>query len=453
MADLGNARHKGEPPVPIPELPTKGDSQTGLGTIGAGNTPKPPRIFYGWYNVIGVMVVFTFAAGFIFYNLTVLLQILVKTRGFTVGAVSGATSVCFLCTGFAGLAIAQLIDRFDVRWFIAGSGLLGGIVLALVGQITTIWQLYLAYSLLGVSYAGCTMVPGTTLVARWFVRNRSVAIATASTGFSIGGIVVTPWTVLLIKYQGLEVAAPIMGLCLILFTVPVSLLLMRPWPEKMGLRPDGDGPVTPQAEDAPERSDPVFGQAVTFDFWEALRSRYFVFTTTATLMVMMAQIGVLTHLFNHVDIRTSSATATLAVSSMAACSLVGRLAGGFLLRRVSHRVFGLSIYAYHLVSVAMLGLADGPWALPIAAGAFGAVVGNIVLLPPLLIGEAFGQAIYARLFAVNMLVMNIGMAIGPTLVGWAFERFNDYTPAYLVASLGGGIAFVMLLAAGRAPER
>ena len=101
----------------------------------------------------------------------------------------------------------------------------------------------------------------------------------------------------------------------------------------------------------------------------------------------------------------------------------------------------------------MLGLADGPWALPIAAGAFGAVVGNIVLLPPLLIGEAFGQAIYARLFAVNMLVMNIGMAIGPTLVGWAFERFNDYTPAYLVASLGGGIAFVMLLAAGRAPER
>jgi hypothetical protein len=228
--------------------------------------------------------------------------------------------------------------------------------------------------------------------------------------------------------------------------VPVALLVLRPWPGEMGLHPDGDRPP-------PELAGADLGHPAEGSFWQALGSRFFLCMTAATLTAMLAQIGVLTHLYHHVDIRTDAHVARLAVSVMAACSIAGRLVGGVLLRSVSHRAFGLTIYAYHMCAVAVLGLADGPWTLPIAAGAFGLVVGNTVMLQPLLVGEAFGLKLYARLYAVNTLLMTTGMAVGPSLVGELFELFGDYTPAYLIASTGGGIAFVMLLLAGKLPGR
>ena len=154
-------------------------------------TPAPRRIAYGWYVVAALFVVLTITSGLAFYNMSVYMSALVETHGFPVSAVSIAIAVFFVSSGFGGLAAGHLLTRVDPRWTIVAGGVLGALSLWLLGGVTALWQLYLVYVLFGLGHACCALVPATTLVTRWFTENRSIALSVASTGLSLGGILLS----------------------------------------------------------------------------------------------------------------------------------------------------------------------------------------------------------------------------------------------------------------------
>jgi len=158
----------------------------------AGVPVARSRVFDGWFVVGAVSVVLLVAGGLGFYGLAVYLKELKDARGFSVGWISGATSLFFVIGGLAGPAVARVIERRDVRLVIAAGGIVAGIALALLGQVRELWQLYLVDALLAVGNTCCFLVPCTTVVTRWFHRRRSVALSIASTGISAGGLVFTP---------------------------------------------------------------------------------------------------------------------------------------------------------------------------------------------------------------------------------------------------------------------
>ena len=100
--------------------------------------------------------------------------------------------------------------------------------------------IYLAYAALGVGYAMTALVPATTLVARWFVRRRALAIALTQSGLSLGGILLTPMLARALEIDGMDGLRAPWALAVILLNVPLALLLLRPNPQAMGLNPDGD---------------------------------------------------------------------------------------------------------------------------------------------------------------------------------------------------------------------
>ena len=71
------------------------------------------KIYYGWWIVAGLFLVLTISSGFGFYNLSVYMNVLAKTRGFAVSEISGAVSVFFVVGGVAGIGVARLLERFD----------------------------------------------------------------------------------------------------------------------------------------------------------------------------------------------------------------------------------------------------------------------------------------------------------------------------------------------------
>ena len=84
-----------------------------------------------------------------------------------------------------------------------------------------------------------------------------MALAVASTGLSLGGVILTPVTALLVSSLGFTLAAPIIGAFYIIGIVPVTWIWLRSDPESMGLNIDGDidepnniEEVTPQGEGA-----------------------------------------------------------------------------------------------------------------------------------------------------------------------------------------------------------
>ena len=415
--------------------------------MNAGPAPEGPRatprgpIFYGWYIVGTVFVIHTVSCGLIFYNLSIFLKAFVAEGGFSVSSTSNATALFFISSGIAGLGVGWLLDRYDPRWIVTSGAVLSAGVLAGAGHVGELWQLYGFYILFGIGNAAVAVIPGMTIVARWFTRQRSKAIAYASTGLSLGGIVFTPISATLVERYGLGQAAYWLAIVLVLGVVPIALIMLRKSPEAIGLSPDGDPPRL-AADGSRLPPDGI-------SFRDAIRSRFFVFCTAAFVFSMMAQVGSLAHQFRLVATRTGDDhIAALAVSIMAAASIAGRLIGGSLLSRVASKTYLFAIYVLQGISFALFAFAEGVIALFIVSAMFGATVGNMQMMQPLITAEAFGLKAYARILSVSQMITTCANAAGPALLGFLYVAAGGYETAYLAITLSSVFGFACLAAAG-----
>ena len=73
-----------------------------------------------------------------------------------------------------------------------------------------------------------------------------MALSVASTGLSLGGVVLTPLSILMVESLGFETAAPWIGSMFLVGVIPVAWIYLRESPESMGLHIDG---ITPEIED------------------------------------------------------------------------------------------------------------------------------------------------------------------------------------------------------------
>ncbi|MGA1245420.1 MAG: MFS transporter, partial [Ilumatobacteraceae bacterium] len=172
--------------------------------------------FPGWRVVAACFIALTTTAGLGFYGLAVYLNTFSREKGWEVSSVSLATTIFFLVSGASGLLVARLIARFDARWVIAGGGVIGAAALWSFGSVNEKWQLYLAYVVFAIGFSAAGLIPASTIVTRWFQTRRAYALSIASTGLSVGGIAITPWTKILLDRQGVEAAAPWLALIWVL---------------------------------------------------------------------------------------------------------------------------------------------------------------------------------------------------------------------------------------------
>jgi MFS family permease len=401
----------------------------------ASSSARSSRIFFGWWVVAAVFVMLMVSSGLGFYNLSVMLGALTSERGFSVSAVSSTTALCFVVSGVAGLGIARLLDRWDPRLVVTGGALVAAAGLLLLGNVETVAGLYFAYFVFGIGFAANSLLPGTTLVTRWFSRRRALALALATTGLSTGGVLITPLSARLIASRGVAAASPWLAAAYLIGVLPLALLLMRPRPEAMGLHPDGDGPGAPVAA----------GTAGHHDVASAIRSRFFLLVTASYAFAMVAQVGAITHHFKLVDDRAGAAVAATAVSMVAGGSICGRLAGGWIMSRVNLRPFSVLLLAVQGVMLGGLALADRAAGLLIASAGFGITIGNILLLQSMLLAEAYGAQHYARIYSIGSMLATAGVAGGPLVLG-ILHDVSGYRVAYLgamVASWVGGVLMWM----------
>ena len=374
--------------------------------------------FPGWRVVTGCFIVLTTSSGLGFYGLAVYLNALSNERGWDVSSISLATTWFFFVGGVVGVWTARLIVRYDIRAVVSVGGVIGGLALAALGRVTEHWQLFVVYGVFAVGWAMAGLVPMTTVVTRWFHRRRSVALSVASTGLSAGGILITPGAKWLLDRHGLEAGTPWLGLVYVVGIVPFTLWLVRPDPAVSGWLPDGEraivGEMAPVAAGTPYR--------------EAVASRFFVAVTIGYVLALGSQVGGIQQLVKLVEERTTADTAALATLVLAATSVVARLIGGRVVASMPMVAFTSALAAIQVVALVALGYAGST---PFIFGSivlFGATIGNILMLQPLLIAERFGVRDYPRIYSRAQLYGLVGTAGGPLLLGWlhdAVRRLPD----------------------------
>lgn len=383
-----------------------------------------------WWLVAGVFVVLAISSGFGFYNLSVYMNALAIERDLAVADLSAATALLFLASGVGGVVVGRLIERHDVRLVMLAGAALGGAALTLIGAATEVWHLWLLYTLFGAGNSGVSLVPSTTVVTRWFPgANRAVALSVASTGLSIGGVLLTPVCAAVVKAVGMATAMPWFGAAYLLVIAPVALVLVRSWPA-----PASEGPSSPAVSTG-----------------GVLRQRFFLGVTAAFVGIMASQVGGIAHLFNHVERFAGHMAASAAVMALSLASICGRLLGGWLLAAgLPIRPFTMANIVGQAAGLVALGVANSKLAAIAAAALFGVSVGNLLMLQPLLLVQAFGPGRYPRIYSIGNAAATVGVAGGPLAMGIVHDAAG-YAWAFGLAAALSALALLCFCGAGRLP--
>ena len=391
--------------------------------------------FPGWWVVTGCFFMLFIGSALGFYGMSVYLNAFSKEQGWNISSLSIATTFFFLVGGVWNMVVARQIARRDVRVVAYGGAVLGAVALVMLGHVTQKWQLFAVYGVFAVAWSSTGLTLATTVVTRWFHAKRAPAIAAASSGLSVGGVLLTPVIKSLIDSHKMSGMAPWLALIwLVGMTVP-AFLFLRPEPTALDWMPDGEPKPENHVVDLPGTPLEV-----------AVKTRFFWVTTIGYVLVMGAQVGAIQQIVKLVEERTSKGTAALATSVLSGASVVFRLIGGRIIPKFPLAKFMVFVAAVQGSAIVLIGQMDHTLPLFLAIALFGAMVGNVLMMQSLLIAQRFGVKDYARISARSGLISLSGTAIGPILIGSIRDAAGNYTVPYLVAgclSLVGAAIFTM----------
>ena len=143
--------------------------------------------------------------------------------------------------GAASYFVGKIIDKHGPRMYIVVAAIIIGSSMILIGFSQKSWQLILLFGIIGLSGLAApgglvTSVP----VAKWFFKKRGIAIALASVGLGLGGIVMLPATQIFIENIGWRNTWILLAIIFMLITIPISAIFLRRRPEDLGLKVDGE---------------------------------------------------------------------------------------------------------------------------------------------------------------------------------------------------------------------
>src|SRR3569832_450932 len=183
----------------------------------------------GWRVVLACFLAAVICWGFGLYGHGVYLTELHRLHGWPTAAISGAVTCFYLLTAMRVLFVSDAIAKLGPKLVMLGGVCCFGCSVALLATINALWQLYLVYLLM--AFGAATMHVGaiSNVVGLWFDRKRPLAISLALNGASSGGILVTPFLVLLIAAYGFSHAMLGSALVLAVVLLPaMALWIDRP---------------------------------------------------------------------------------------------------------------------------------------------------------------------------------------------------------------------------------
>ena len=384
----------------------------------------------GWVMVLTAALGVTVSFGsVVVFSFGVFLKPLGREFGWTRGQVSLAFSLAALSVAACSPLLGRLVDRVGARRVILVCVSVYGLAFSSLALLRgALWRLYAAYIVIGVVGNGTTQLSYSKVITAWFDRRRGLALALMMAGVGCGAIVVPPATAWLIGSAGWRGAYLVLGGAILLIGLAPAALFLRE-------RPPG-GRAEVRAADSPAAEGGTPRQAVrTRALWETLAA-FFLFSASVN--------GSITHLVPMLTDRgIAIGAAAFAVSVLGAATLGGRLLTGALLDRYFGGRVAAALFAVAACGVLVAGRAHSVAAAYCGAGLIGLGMGAEADVLPYLISRYFGLRSFSELFGYVFSAYAIAGALGPWLMGRAFDRFHSYATALPV--LGAAMFLSALL--------
>jgi MFS family permease len=405
------------------------------------NSATPTHIFYGWWMVLVTAI--ALAAGPILVASTfgIFIKPLAETFGWSRSAISLGFSIIAGMASLAAPVVGVLADRVGPRKVILCAALLfGSGFLSFAFLSASIWHFYALYIFIALGGIGLTTIPYATTIARWFVRQRGLALGFMGVGVFVGGMYAPPLVTYVITHWGWRWAYVTLGLLVWSIILPVIGLFLVESPQQLGLRPDGDtegrkSPTISTSHATPGR-DCTFAEArAMLPFW-LMAVSFFLLSVTIH--------GCITHLAPLLtDQGLSAQQAATVLMLFSGMGAVGRVTTGYLVDRLPPHLVATGYFLVVVIGLfAALGSSNERLALLFAA-MIGLGFGAESDIMPYLTACYFGLKSFGEIYGWIFGAFAFGAVLGPLLMGLVFDATGSYRVALLIfipaTALGAGL--------------
>jgi len=391
---------------------------------------KLSKIFYGWWVVGACLLITLLLSGFVSFGFTAFFEPIVNEFGWSYTQISLAASLRGMEVGILAPLIGLVVDRWGPRRLLFVGTLIIGLGLIFLSRITSLGMFYWAFAVVAIGTSACSPTVVMTAAANWFRRKIGIATAIAGCGFALGSLLV-PAVVRLIDILDWHTAIFILGVCMWVIGVPVSLLV-RHRPEQYGYLPDGEqrSTVIPHEGTVPSQT-----YEVDIGVKQAVNSRAFWHIGLGMALVVLPVSAVITHVMPYLSsVGIARMTASLVATATPLVSIIGRFTSGWLGDRFNKKLVVTGFIAPMCFGLLFLRYASSEvmWVLVPFIILFGIGWGGTGTLRPALLREYFGRRSFGTILGFTMGMTAVGTVIGPLFAGWVFDNWGSYHVAWIV---------------------
>jgi MFS family permease len=377
---------------------------------------------YNW-SIVAAGALMTCVAIGVVFSLAVFLAPMGAATGWSRAGISSAMTFAFLSMGVAGFGWGALSDRYGPRVVVLAGTILLGLSTVLASRATTLLEFQLFYGVMMGVAAGSFFAPVIATTASWFDRHRSLAVSLVSAGIGVAPMTISPLAAWLVTHYDWRTAQLIIGIGAWVVLLPAVWFIRA-------------APGTANAGAASGTPEMPVGQA--------LRSRAFLVLGATFFACCAAHAGPIFHTVSYAIGCGLPTFAAVTIYSMeGAAGLGGRLLFGVLADRLGAKrvlIAGLLIQAFAAASYLLVNELGGFYAVAIV---FGLAYGGVMPLYAVLARDYFGARILGTVLGAATMLSSLGMALGPVVGGWLYDRYGSYAWMY-IGSMGVGLGAVAI---------
>ena len=292
--------------------------------------------------------------------------------------------------------------------------------------------------MLGVALGG--WIPMTVIINNWFDKNKTLAMAIGSVGFSVGTFALVPIIAICVTPENLGWQTTSISIAFIF------LLLLIPVVKFIKNAPDkASGPV--KRSFAGERQDKNV-ESIDFSIGEAIREKVFWFMAIGHGSSAMLTTTMMVHLIlafksQGMSIQLSAFMWGLAMGIGGISQIVGGIVGDRISKRLA--VCGFGCLQSIGVATAVL-VTSAPLAI-VFAFIYGIGFGGRAPITTAMRGEYFGRTSFGKIMGVSAVPMLFMTMIAPVVAGRLYDYSGNYSTAFLsISVIGFAGSLIFLLA-------
>ncbi|MDB3086110.1 hypothetical protein C4097_16695 [Clostridioides difficile] len=379
--------------------------------------------FRGWLVVFAGLILMISVYGIVNNCASLFIKPVTEDLGFSRSEFSLYYTVIALSTMVIALFMGKLAKKFKLKNIILVGCVLAGIGYIGYSYASSIYVFYLMSIFSGLGLGMTTLTPLSIIISNWFVEKRGLALGLTFMGSGVGGMIFNPIANYIILNYSWRQSYLVLGIIILVTTIPVVLIFMSEKPSDKGLLPYGYS----------NSSENVLDNSVKgIMLGDAVKTKIFWIMVVGLILITIIAMGVQMHIASYLtDIGYSPTFAASVISINMGVVILGKILLGYVFDKVGCEkgvIFvGLQVF---LGVLALLFASKYPAIIVfIICWGIGNCMGTIV--PALITSEIFGKRDYSTIVGVVNAVVLLGAALGSAVTGKLYDMSGGYTLAWM----------------------